>query len=158
MIESSTTTTIDSSNDDRRYLRRYLRVLRVDLSTDMARVLARTTVAAIRIMDGSQPSNQFARAHALIAWVLFTRVSDLARTPAWTDDAKRLAKALRIAAQVLDANCASAPASLNDVLEAYPRTSAVTLERLWRDGQHLLETVDLIIDETQERINLAARS
>jgi hypothetical protein len=123
-------------------------------TTDTNRIIGRVVLTAIHILRGGQPPATVARASALLAWVLFQRVADLWRTPMWTVEAKRIAKALRIATETLAAYTAGEPvATLNDVLDAFPKISSVTLERLWRDFEHMTATADLIADEAQERLN-----
>lgn len=145
---------ISDRDRDLRFLRRYYTaVLLPALAlSDTNRIIGVILASAVCTLRGGNLPATVARAHALIGWTLFQRVSDLSQTPAWTLEAKRLAKALRIAAEVLGGYTGSEPASLNDVLESYPKVSSVTLERLWLDGEHLTATADLIADEARERI------
>jgi hypothetical protein len=142
---------------DLRFLRNYFMTAlkpRLESSyTNEGRILGVIVAATVAIMRGASVPPEAVRSYAMVAFVLLMRTTDLMAVAPISEPAiKKLAHCLAIVSRTLDAASAHAPASLNDVLNSFPKVSSVVLERLWREQQFMLTTVDLMGDAAQERI------
>lgn len=142
-----------------RFLRNYflstLQPRMVETLTNEGRILGVIVAATVAVLRGASVPPEAVRSYSAITFVLASRTADLmAIAPISEPGVRKLAHCLAIVSRTLDAASASAPASLNDVLNAFPKVGAAVLEKLWRDGEHLLtpEMAFLDADVTRERI------
>lgn len=156
---TNTTSTIDNTERDLRFLRHYFKKDLEPFGTEseVNRLLVRIVASAVCILRGGHIPATVAPARAFIAFALFHDLCGVvAQTPAFhAVEVKRLLRTLKISAEVLGDYTDHTPTTLNAILESFPQISAALLERLFLDAKRIVHAAPysfLVQDEAAERI------